>query len=59
MQMKNRYADAEALVRDNERVAAIRDEARTRVERKFAPIRERAERNAKKMSEARGYLAPW
>lgn len=57
--MKNRYAEAEARVRDAARVAEIREEAATRVERAFAPIRERATKNADAMNKLRGFRAAW
>lgn len=57
--MKNRYAEAEARLRDAARVAEIRAEAATRVDRAFEPIRKRAAANADAMSKLRGHLAAW
>jgi hypothetical protein len=57
--VKNRYAEAEARLRDAARVAEIRAEAATRVDRAFEPIRKRAAANADAMSKLRGHLAAW
>lgn len=57
--MKNRYAEAEARVRDAELVRARREEAAAKVDRAFAPIRKAAAENAAKMRQARGIRAAW
>jgi hypothetical protein len=57
--VKNRYAEAEAIIRDAARVAEIRAEAAGKVDRDFAPIRKRAAANAAAMSKLRGRLAAW
>jgi hypothetical protein len=57
--VKNRYAEAEAKVRDAALVAAIRAEYADQVNRAFAPARKRAADNAAAMNNLRGHLAPW
>jgi hypothetical protein len=57
--VKNRYAEAEAKVRDAARVAEIRADAASKVQRDFAPIRERAAANAAEMNSLRGLRAAW
>jgi hypothetical protein len=57
--MSSRFAETEARVRDAARVREIRAAERMQVERKFEPIRKRAAKNAEKMNNIRGYLAPW
>jgi len=57
--VNNRYAESEAKVRDNARVAELRTLAQSRVSRDFAPIAKRASDNARNMRNLRGHLAPW
>ena len=57
--MKNRYAEAEAMVRDAELIAARREEAAAKVEREFARCKKRAADNAAAMNNLRGFRAAW
>ena len=57
--MNNRYAEAEAKVRDAARVAEIRAKAANKVQREFAPIKNRAAENAAAMNNLRGFHAAW
>lgn len=54
-----KFAEVDTRLRDAERVAAIRAEEAAKVERQFAPVKNRARRNAEYMNKLTGHLAPW